>query len=177
MPFGLTNAPATCQQFVNDTLREYLDVFFVCYLDDILIYSNDLNTHHTQVRQVLEKLVEAGLYIKPEKCEFNTTKTSFLCFIISEKGIEMDHEKASAIMDWEIPTTRRDVQCFSGSANFYRRFFEGYSRLCLPLFKLLRTTDADKTEQPDTNPGKPNRTPIEWTLPCQKVFNQIKSRL
>ena len=49
MPFGLTNAPATCQWFVNDTLREFLDVFCVCYLDDILIYSENLEDHHQQV--------------------------------------------------------------------------------------------------------------------------------
>ena len=63
MTFGLTNAPATCQPFINDTLREYLDIFCVCYLDGILIYSNNLQTHYAQVRQVLEKLVDATLYV------------------------------------------------------------------------------------------------------------------
>ena len=74
MPFGLTNAPATYQRFVNDTLREFLDVFCVSYLDDILIYSNNLEEHHKQVRQVLNKLLDAGLYVKPEKSPTTTAR-------------------------------------------------------------------------------------------------------
>ena len=65
MPFGLTNAPATGQCFVNDTFTEFLDVFCVCYLDDILIYSYNLQDHRTQVKAVLQKLHEAGLFVKP----------------------------------------------------------------------------------------------------------------
>ena len=84
MPFGLTDAPATCQRFVNDTLREFLHVFCVCYLDDILIYSDNLQDHRKQVKAVLEKLHVAGLFAKPEKCEFEATKTTFLGFVISQ---------------------------------------------------------------------------------------------
>lgn len=77
IPFGLTNAPATCQQFVNDTLRQYLDRFCVVYLDDILIYSKNLKEHRQHVRTILETLLSAGLYVKGEKCEFFTTSTTF----------------------------------------------------------------------------------------------------
>ena len=59
MPFGLTNAPTTCQRFVNDTLQEFLNVFCVCYLYDILIYSDNLKDYYKQVRQVLNKLLDA----------------------------------------------------------------------------------------------------------------------
>ena len=83
----------------------------------------------------------AGLYVKPEKCEFDTEKTSFLGFIIRQNGIKMDPEQVSAIIDWETPTTIRDVQCFLALANFYSRYIEGYSRICTPWFNLLRTAD------------------------------------
>ena len=99
MPFGLTNTPATCQRFVNDTLREFLDVFCVYYLDDILIYSDNLRDHRKQVKDVLEKLHAAGLCVKPEKCEFESNKTTFLGFVISQQGIEMDPEKVSAVLN------------------------------------------------------------------------------
>ena len=122
MPFGLTNTPATFQRYINDTLREYLDVFCVAYLDDILIYSKNQSKHKEHVRKVLAKLKEAGLYARPEKCEFSTQKTRFLRFIISEEGIEMDLEKVKAVMEWETPKSIRDLQCFLGFANFYRRF-------------------------------------------------------
>ena len=66
MPFGLTNAPATCQRYVNDTLSEFLDILCVCYLDDILIYSKNLEDYDKQVRKVLDKLNNAGLHVKPQ---------------------------------------------------------------------------------------------------------------
>src|SRR6201992_1758150 len=101
MLFGLTNAPATAQRFMNDVLREYLDQFCVVYIDDILIYTRNREEHIEQVKKVLLKLEEAGLFIKPEKCEFFVNKNSFLGFIISEDGIEMDPEKVNAILNWE----------------------------------------------------------------------------
>ena len=130
MPFGLTNAPASCQRYVNDTLRGFLDILCVYYLNDILIYSEILEEHHQQVRQVLEKLYDAGLYGKPEKCEFNATTTTFLAFVISHEGISMDPDKVQAVQNWEKPKFVRDLQCFLGFANFYRRFIEGDSRIC-----------------------------------------------
>ena len=139
MPFGLTNAPATAQRFVNDTLREYLDQFCVVYIDDILIYTKSgvLEDYQDQVRKVLIKLREAGLFIKPEKCEFSVTRTTFLGFVISVDGIEMDPAKVNAVLDWDHPKNVKDVQCFLGFANFYYRFILKYSVLCQPLFQLL----------------------------------------
>ena len=109
MPFGLTNAPATCQRFVNDTLREFLDVFCVCYLDDILIYLDNLQDHRKQVKGVLDKLHVAGVFVKPEKCEFETNKTTFVGFVISQQGIEMDPKIVSAVLNWEVPKPIQDV--------------------------------------------------------------------
>jgi len=99
MPFGLTNAPATAQRFMNDTLRKYLDIFCICYIDNILIYSRTLNEHRQQVRKVLQKCKEAGLFIKPEKYKFSVQKTIFLGFIISEEGLKMDPEKVNAVLN------------------------------------------------------------------------------
>ena len=45
MPFGLANAPSSFQHFVNDTLRPYLDVFCTAYINDILIYSDNLTKY------------------------------------------------------------------------------------------------------------------------------------
>ena len=192
MPFSLTNAPATCQtrRFVNDTLREYLNIFCVCYLDDILIYTNfrglspeeTMKKYRKQVRLVLRKLQEAGLFVKPEKYEFETRKPTFLGFVISPEGIEMDPEKVSAVKDWETPTCIRDVQCFLGFAHFYRRFINGFSRTCTPRFNLLKKFDSPSA--PPDNPGKPvklapekapKKDPQEkalfpWNDNCDRVF-------
>jgi len=80
MPFGLTNAPATFQAYMDDCLRPFIDDFAVCYLDDILIYSTDEEEHEEQVRKVLERLPEFGLYAKAEKCHFGVTEVGFLGF-------------------------------------------------------------------------------------------------
>ena len=72
MPFDLANAPATFQSFINYILRDFLDVFCIVYLDDILIYSNSEEDHTQHVRKVLERLQKYKLYAKLGKCEFDT---------------------------------------------------------------------------------------------------------
>jgi hypothetical protein len=71
MPFGLTNAPASFQHFINDILRPYLHVFITAYLDDILIYSDNLDEHCIHVQKVLQALSDTDLHLKPEKCKFH----------------------------------------------------------------------------------------------------------
>ena len=82
--------------FMNDILRIFFDQFCVVYLDDILIYSKNRKEHQEHIRKILAKLKEAGLYVNVEKCEFNVEKATFLGFIISADGIEMDPAKIRA---------------------------------------------------------------------------------
>jgi len=82
MPFGLKNAPTTFQRLINNTLREYLDDFAITYLDDILIYSDDLEMHCSYVHKVLRKLSERVLYVKKSKSKFEAKKIEFLNYII-----------------------------------------------------------------------------------------------
>ena len=84
IPFGLTNAPASFQHLINDTLREFLDVFCTTYLDDILIYSDTLEEHKAHVTSTLRKLESAGLYLKPEKCKFHIQKIKYLGLYIMD---------------------------------------------------------------------------------------------
>ena len=75
---------------MNDTLHEYLDVFVIVYLNDILIYSKNEIEHTKHVRLVLEKLRTKRLLLKLEKCEFNKEQVEFLSYIISSHRIKMD---------------------------------------------------------------------------------------
>jgi hypothetical protein len=97
MPFGLTNAPASFQHFINDVLRPYLDVFVTAYLDNILIYSDNLKEHRRHVLKVLEALSKVGLHLKPEKCEFHQQEVKYLGFIISTSRTKMDPVKVATI--------------------------------------------------------------------------------
>jgi len=87
MPFGLCNAPGTFQHYMNDTFRDFLDEFLVVYLDDMLIYSDNLKEHRKHVQKVLERLKEAGLFLKPSKCEFHRQEVEFLGFVIGINGV------------------------------------------------------------------------------------------
>jgi len=109
MPFSLTNAPASMQAYANDCLCDYLDLFCIVYLDDILIYSNTLEEHVSYIRQVLACLCEYGLSCKQEKCEFHTSTLSFLGFVISSSGIFMDPDRIAAITEWLAPTNVHDI--------------------------------------------------------------------
>ena len=136
LPFGLTNGPATFQRFINDILMEHLDDFCSAYLDDILIYSENDTEHEIHVKKILSILKKHGLEVDIKKCEFHVTKTKFLGFIISTKGIEVNPEKIAIIQDWRYAANVRGVQSFLGFCNFYRRFIAGYSRICRPLTAL-----------------------------------------
>jgi len=69
MPFGLNNAPATFQRLMNKVLRQYIGKFVQVYLDDVIIYSNNLTEHKRHIKAVLEKIREANLKLKPSKCQ------------------------------------------------------------------------------------------------------------
>ena len=91
------NAPATFQHFINYTLREYLDEFCIAYLNDILMYSNNLLNHQQHVSPILKKLQANNIFVKAEKCVFHVTKTWFLGFFISPEEISMDNLNVQAV--------------------------------------------------------------------------------
>ncbi|XP_047657927.1 uncharacterized mitochondrial protein AtMg00860-like [Tachysurus fulvidraco] len=86
-----------------------------------------MEAHVQHVRAVLKRLIQHQLYAKAEKCEFHTTSTSFLGYVISAGGIAMDESKVEAVLKWPQPQTVKELQRFLGFANFYRRFICGFS--------------------------------------------------
>lgn len=158
-PFGLANAPSTFQKYINWALREYLDECCSAYIDDVLIYTDGtLEQHRADVRKILKKLAEAGLYLDINKCEFECQETKYLGYIIrAGKGVEMDPEKIKAILEWQAPTTVKGVRGFLGFANFYRKFIRAFSDIVRPLTEL---THKD--------------TKFHWTEECQQNFDKLK---
>ena len=77
-PQGPTNAPAMFQHFMNDNLREYLDLIAVEILDDVIIFSRSLSDHIPHVRGIMEDLWQHKLYAKVEKCEFHKDHMTFV---------------------------------------------------------------------------------------------------
>ena len=103
MPFGLTNAPSAFQRFVNTVFADMLDVTVIVYLDNILIYSDNLEDHKKHVREVLRRLRKHGLYVKPKKCEFHTDTTEYLGYCLLPAGLMMAQNKVDIIHDWPEP--------------------------------------------------------------------------
>jgi len=157
MPFGLTNAPAAFQRFVNTIFADMLDVCVVVYLDDILIYSEDMDSHHKHVREVLRRLRLHKLFAKPEKCEFHSDSVEYLGYRLSPNGLTMSPDKITTICDWPEPRKVKDIQSFLGFANFYRRFIFNYSDIVVPLTRLTR-----------------KNAPWSFSEGCRNSFNTLK---
>jgi len=119
MLFGLTNAPASFQRWMNEILSDYLDIFYVAYLDDILVFSRDEEIHRKHVWTVLTRVRDTGLTLKASKCEFHAMETEYLGYVISPEGLRMDEQKIRTIRDCKEPTNVKGVQSFLGFANFY----------------------------------------------------------
>ena len=158
MPFGLCNAPASFQNYINHTLHDLLDKTCTAYLDDVLVYSANRKDHRKHVREVVQRLIDAGLQIDIHKCEFETTKTKYLGLIVTPGGIQMDPAKVKTIRDWLPPPNLKDLQKFLGFANFYRRFIRDFSKISAPLNELLK-----------------KNTPWHWGDEQQHAFSDLKT--
>jgi beta-lactamase superfamily II metal-dependent hydrolase len=97
MPFRLTNTPAVFQRIITNILREYLNIFIVCYLDDILIFSNTEEEHIEHIHKVLKALQDANMLIKPTKSHFHQSQVTYLRYEISHNEIRIDRQKIIAV--------------------------------------------------------------------------------
>ena len=157
IPFSLTNAPAAFQRFMNNIFSDLLDVCVVIYLDDILIYLNNMSKHHQHIKEVLKYLYKTGLYAKAEKCKFHSKSVEYLGYILSSSGLTMSNDKVKIIQDWLEPKKVKDIQFFLSFTNFYCWFIFNYSNIVIPLTYL---TQKD----------------ISWKFDffCWDVFNSLK---
>jgi hypothetical protein len=117
VPFGLTNAPSMFMCLMNSVLNNYLDKFILMCVDDILVYSKNLEEHGEHLRMVLYVLREHQLYAKFNKCDFFKKEIQYLDHVISAKGVIIDPTKIKEIMDWTTPRNLTEVISFMGLAN------------------------------------------------------------
>jgi len=120
MPFGLTNAPSTFQRMMERTLSGLKNC--LVYIDDIIVYSTDVETHIEKLKEVFERLRKAGLLLKPSKCKLFRDKIKYLGHVISADGIETDPEKIEVIKKWQMPSTVHELRQTIGFFSCYRKY-------------------------------------------------------
>ena len=130
MFFRMTNSPAMFQDMMNEILRDMINEGKVAaFVDDVLIGTETEEEHDAIVEEVLRRLEENDLYVKPEKCAWKVQKMNFLGVVMGQGRIEMEENKVAEVLNWSIPKTVRDVRKFLGLANYYRQFVKDFAKM------------------------------------------------
>ena len=120
MFFGLMNSPATFQAMMNELLRDLINTEKVAtFIDDMIVRMETEEGHDELVVEVIRRLEENNLYVKPEKCKWKVKEVGFLGMIIGLEGIKMEEEKVKEVLEWLTPKCVKDVQKFLGLVNYY----------------------------------------------------------
>ena len=160
MFFGLTNSPATFQAMMNELLRDLINTGKVAaFIDNVIIGTETEEEHDELVAEIIKRLEENDLYVKPEKCKWKVREVGFLGVVIGPEGIKMEEEKVKGVLEWPTPKCVKDVQKFLGLANYYCRFIEGFAAVARLLHDMVK---KDKK--------------WDWTERQEKTFKELKEQ-
>ena len=136
--FGLTNVSATIQNLINNILKKYLDRFYIIYLDNILIFSDNKKEYKKYITTILKILKKIRLKIKFKKYTFHINKIEYLGFIIINQGLRINPAKIQIIRDWKILENIKKLLLFLKFTNFYRKFIKKYLSITVLLINLTK---------------------------------------
>ncbi|KAM1789773.1 hypothetical protein ACFX12_033900 [Malus domestica] len=162
MPFSLKNAGATYQRAMNTIFHDLIGTIVEVYIDDVVIKSKRRQTHLDDLRQAFLRMRQHNLKMNPAKCAFGVSAGNFLGFLVHHHGIEVDENKARAIINAPPPMTKKQLQSLLGKINFLRRFIANSVGKMKAFSTLLKLNDSDK---------------FEWKNEHQAAFMQIKVSL
>lgn len=158
MAFGMRNAPATFQRLISIVLSGIPNCN--AYLDDLVVYSTDWSEHVSLLNTVFERLAKASLTLNLAKCEFAQATITYLGKEVGQGQVRPIDAKVTAISEFPIPTTRRELRRFLGMAGYYRSFCKNFSVIAQPLTSLLSPSCQ-----------------FRWSDECQYAFVSIKALL
>ncbi|XP_060962287.1 uncharacterized protein LOC133032379 [Cannabis sativa] len=159
MPFGLTNAPSTFQAAMNQVFRPYLRHFVTVFFYDILVYSNNETDHAQHLAIVLRVLRDTKFFAKASKCNFFQKRVEYLGHLVSSNGVQADPSKITAMNEWPVPTSLKQLRGFLGLTGYYRRFVSHYATIAAPLTDLLK------------------RDNFKWTAEAATAFAHLKKAM
>ena len=158
VPFGLAQVPAYFQRLINEVLTDCN--FAMGYLDDIIIFSETEEEHLQHLEEIFERLQQAGLKLKLQKCSFFKKHIQYLGHLISDEGIQPLPEKLESIVKMPIPQNAKQVKQFLGLVGYYRKFVPCFSDIARPLTQLTRKNEG-----------------FNWSTECDKCFHMLKDYL
>jgi len=139
MFFRMTNSPATFQVMMNEILRDLINEGKVAaFINDVLVGTETKEGYDEIVEEILRRLEENNLYIKPEKCMWKARKIEFLGVVIGPNGIEMEEGKVEEVLSWLTLKTVKDVRKFLGLTNYYGRFIKDFAQVARSMNVLMR---------------------------------------
>ena len=160
MFFRLMNSPAMFQAMMNELLRDLINTGkVVVFIDNVIVGMEMEEGHNKLVAEVIRRLEENDLYVKPEKCKWKVREVGFLEVIIGPEGIKMEKEKMKGVLEWLTSKCVKDMQKFLGLANYYHRFIKGFASIARPLHNMVK---KDKK--------------WDWTEKQERVFKELKEQ-
>jgi len=124
---------------MNEVLRDLINTGKVAaFIDNVIVGTESEEGHDELVEEVIKRLEENNLYVKPEKCKWNVKEVGFLGVVIGPEGIKIEEEKVKGVLEWPTPICVKDVQKFLGLANYYHRFIEGFAAIARPLHDMVK---------------------------------------
>jgi transposase InsO family protein len=172
MPFGLKTAPALFQQFMDKVLGGLRWTAALCYIDDVIIFSDSVEEHAEHVRKILKSAIAVGLKFTPNKCHFAYASLTLLGRRVSTEGLEVLQDKLAAVRELKPPKTIKELWHVLGLFGYYRAFIHRYSIIAAPLTALTKGYSTK-----DNPPGAASKTTIQWSESCQTAFDTLKERL
>jgi len=124
---------------MNELLRDLINTGKVAaFIDNVIIGTEDKEGHDELVAEIVKRLEENNLYVKPEKCKWKVREVGFLEVVIGPDGIKIEEEKVKGVLDWPISKCVKDMQKFLGLANYYHQFIEGFASIARPLYNMVK---------------------------------------
>jgi len=124
---------------INDLLRNLVvEEKVVMFIDNVMIVTEIEKGHDEIIEEVLRRLEENDLFMKPEKCVWKVREMGFLGVIIEEDRVRMKKEKVQEVIEWPVPRSIKDVQKFLGLANYYRQFVKDFAKIAKLLHEMTR---------------------------------------
>ncbi len=128
MPFGLKNAPATFHRVVDIILAGVKWQHCFVYLDDVIVFSNEVESHLRHLDKVLRLLGDAGISLKLKKCQFFKESVDYLGHVIRSGRLELAEKNTRALREAKHPSMQTELLSFLGMCNVYRRFVPAHGR-------------------------------------------------